>query len=113
MKKFILNILKFLAFAIPFYIIGLCVWSLIFPPFMAKNVRNNIAAYGHFFSRSRDAEKIKNPDILILGSSHAYRGFDTRVFSNAGIHAFNFGSSSQTPINTQVIFKAISKKNKT
>lgn len=105
MKKFILNILKFLAFAIPFYIIGLCIWSWLFPPFMAKNVRSNIAAYGHFFSRSRDAENIKNPDILILGSSHAYRGFDTRVFSNAGISAFNFGSSSQSPINSQVLLK--------
>ena len=75
------------------------------PPFLAKNVRSNIAAYGHFFSRSRDAENIKNPDILFLGSSHAYRGFDTRMFSQANISSFNLGSSSQSPINTQVLLK--------
>ena len=105
MKKFFINILKFAAFVIPFYIIGLCIWSWIMPPFLAKNVRSNIAAYGHFFSRSRDAENIKNPDILFLGSSHAYRGFDTRMFSQANISSFNLGSSSQSPINTQVLLK--------
>ena len=105
MKKFLTNILKFAAFVIPFYIIGLCIWSWITPPFLAKNVRSNIAAYGHFFSRSRDAENIKNPDILFLGSSHAYRGFDTRVFSQANISSFNLGSSAQSPINSQVLLK--------
>lgn len=105
MKKFIINGLKFLGFAIPFYIIGMCIWSWLTPPFLAKNVRSNIAAYGHFFSRSRDAENIKNPDILFLGSSHAYRGFDTRVFSQRQISSFNLGSSSQSPINTQTLLK--------
>ncbi|NHW60088.1 hypothetical protein HA378_33495, partial [Escherichia coli] len=38
-------------------------------------------------------------------SSHAYRGFDTRVFSKNGISSFNLGSSSQSPINTQVLLK--------
>lgn len=75
------------------------------PQFMSKNTRNRIASYGHLFSRSRDAENIKNPDILFLGSSHAYRGFDTRVFEKHGIKAFNLGSSSQSPINTQVLLK--------
>lgn len=105
MKNFILNIAKFLGFAIPFYIIGLCLWSWLTPPFLSKNVRSNIAAYGHFFSRSRDADKTHNVDLLFLGSSHAYRGFDTRVFSKAGYTSFNLGSSSQTPINTQVLLK--------
>ena len=105
MKKFLLNLLKFIAFAIPFYVITICLWSWMMPQFLAKNTRNKLASYGHLYSRAREAENIKNPDILVLGSSHAYRGFDTRVFSDAGISAFNLGSSSQSPINTQVLLK--------
>lgn len=105
MKKFLLNILKFVAFAIPMYIVLLFLWSLFMPQFMAKNVRSSIAAYGHLFSRVKETQKIKNPDILFLGSSHSYRGFDPRVFSEYGYKTFNLGSSSQSPINTQVLLK--------
>ena len=105
MKKFLLNLLKFIAFAIPFYVIAICLWSWMMPQFLAKNTRNKLASYGHLYSRAREAENIKNPDILFLGSSHAYRGFDTRVFAKHGIKAFNLGSSSQSPINTQVFLK--------
>ena len=105
MKKFLLNLLKFIAFAIPFYVIAICLWSWMTPQFLAKNTRNKLASYGHLYSRAREAENIKNPDILFLGSSHAYRGFDTRVFAKYGIKAFNLGSSSQSPINTQVFLK--------
>lgn len=105
MKKFLLNLLKFIAFAVPFYVIAICLWSWIMPQFLAKNTRNKLASYGHLYSRVRDAEKIKNPDILFLGSSHSYRGFDTRIFAKHGLKTFNLGSSSQSPINTQVLLK--------
>lgn len=105
MKKFLLTLLKFIAFAIPLYIIILFLWTLIFPQFMAKNVRSSIAAYGHLFSRVQDVKSVKNPDILFLGSSHTYRGFDTRIFTKYGYKTFNLGSSSQSPINTQVLMK--------
>lgn len=70
---------------------------------MAKNVRSCVGCYGHLFSRVKDANAIKNPDILFIGSSHSYRGFDTRLFAKHNIVAFNLGSSSQTPINSQVL----------
>ena len=73
------------------------------PPFMAKNVRNCVGCYGHLFTRVKEAKETKNPDILFLGSSHAYRGLDPRIFAEEGITSFNLGSSSQTPINTQVL----------
>lgn len=44
-----------------------------------------------------------NPEILILGSSSAYRGFDPRVFAARGYRSFNLGSSSQTPIQSEVL----------
>ena len=63
MKKFLLNLLKFIAFAIPFYVITICLWSWMMPQFLAKNTRNKLASYGHLYSRAREAENIKNPDI--------------------------------------------------
>ncbi|WP_018674753.1 hypothetical protein [Riemerella columbina] len=103
MKNFIKNIILFTCYILLFYIIVTPLWCFVMPNFMAKNVRNCVGCYGHLFSRVRDAEKVKNPDILFLGSSHAYRGFDTRVFSKHGITSFNLGSSAQTPINTKVL----------
>lgn len=73
------------------------------PDFMAKNVRNCIGCYGHLNTRVKEIPNYKNVDLLILGSSHAYRGFDTRVFEKHGLTAFNLGSSSQSPIQTNVL----------
>ena len=49
--------------------------------------------------------KIKNVDVLFLGSSHAYRGFDPRIFRKRGYSSFNLGSSAQTPSQTKVWLK--------
>lgn len=38
-------------------------------------------------------------DAVVLGSSHAYRGYDPRVFRERGYRMFNLGSSAQTPMN--------------
>lgn len=103
MKDFIKNTILFVLFAGVFYLVALPVWSYVMPPFMAKNVRSCVGCYGHLFTRVREAEATKNPDILFLGSSHAYRGFDPRVFEKEGISVFNLGSSSQSPLNTKVL----------
>ena len=103
MKNFIKNTSLFVVFAGIFYIIVLPIWSYILPPFMAKNVRSCVGCYGYLFSRVKDIEHVKNPDILFLGSSHAYRGLDPRIFKEYGISSFNLGSSAQTPINTKVL----------
>jgi hypothetical protein len=55
------------------------------------------------YSRIAEAKSKKNVDILFLGSSHAYRGFDTRLFAKNGLETFNLGSSAQTPIQTKVL----------
>ncbi|MFN3020031.1 hypothetical protein ACK1KB_03455 [Chryseobacterium sp. TY3] len=103
MTKFLINIGLFAVFTILFYIIVMPLWSTVMPPFMAKNVRSCMGCYGHTFTRMKDAAKTKNVDVLIVGSSHAYRGIDPRIFEKEGITAFNLGSSSQTPINTKVL----------
>lgn len=56
-------------------------------------------------SRMNDLETFQDVDVLFLGSSHAYRGFDPRIFAQHGIKSFNLGSSSQTPIQTEILVK--------
>jgi hypothetical protein len=56
-------------------------------------------------SRLSEVKKYGKVDILFLGSSHAYRGFDTRVFLENGYKSFNLGSSAQTPAQTKVLLK--------
>ena len=57
------------------------------------------------YLRKIDADTTINIDVLVLGSSHAYRGFDPRIFKKAGIKLFNFGSSGQTPLQSEFLLK--------
>lgn len=68
-----------------------------------KNMSYRIASAGHSFSRLQDVQNQSEVDILFLGSSHTYRGFDTRVFEQAGYSSFNLGSTAQTPIQTKAL----------
>jgi hypothetical protein len=105
MKKFIIEIFKFTLFAIIFYIITLLIWESIKYPFLKPNLYCNKGSYGNTFTRLKEAKKINTVDVLILGSSHAYRGFDTRIFNKNNISSFNLGTSSQTPIQTLALLK--------
>jgi hypothetical protein len=60
---------------------------------------------GHTYSRLAEVKTIENVDVLIIGSSHALRGVDTRVFQRHGVEAFNLGTNSQTPIQTKLLLK--------
>ncbi len=103
MKKFILNIFRFTVFAISFYLIALFIWGRYAPRMLKSNINYNIGFYGYLYSRLSEVKNQKDLDILFLGSSHAYRGFDTRIFSKYKYKTFNLGSSSQTPIQTKVL----------
>ena len=60
---------------------------------------------GHTLQRFREIEKTGNVDIVFLGFSHVYRGFDPRIFLKHGLTSFNMGSSSQTPLNSYFLLK--------
>jgi hypothetical protein len=60
---------------------------------------------GHMYTRLNEIVNYSNVDVLFIGSSHAYRGFDTRLFSKAGISSFNLGSSSQAPVQSCVLLQ--------
>ncbi|NVK53911.1 MAG: hypothetical protein HWD85_13330 [Flavobacteriaceae bacterium] len=68
-----------------------------------KRIKENKNGYGFLANRIKEAEETENVDILILGSSLAYRVIDTRSFDSLGLKAFNLGSSSQTPLQTEFL----------
>jgi len=78
-----------------------------------SNVKNYTGDWGHSAKRFQEAENTKNVDILFIGSSHTYRGFDPRVFNKNGIKILNLGSSSQSPYNSYFILKIYLEKIKT
>ncbi|MFZ4784479.1 MAG: hypothetical protein ACOYLH_03315 [Flavobacteriales bacterium] len=94
--------LFFLAF-IPFYILMCIVWGEIIPPAMSGNLKYKRGGHGHTLARTHEAKSIAHPDMLFLGSSHCFRGFDPRIFAEAGYRIFNFGSNTQTPRQTEVL----------
>lgn len=48
----------------------------------------------------------KNIDVLFLGSSHAYRSFDPRIFDQRlCVNSFNLGTSGQNPVISYFLYK--------
>lgn len=104
-KRFIKTIFAFIPFAIIIYVIMLCAWGDIAPYFLKKNLTYRIGSNGHLFTRLKEVKTVKDVDVLVLGSSHAYREFDPRIFNAAGLKTFNLGSSAQTPMQTKILLE--------
>ena len=102
MKKFISRL------ALTLVIIGVAYFFAL-PVFylgpVKGNLKHNKGGTGHMYSRLNEAETALDKDILFLGSSHAYRGFDTELFEAQGFSSFNLGSSGQTPDVTNLLLK--------
>lgn len=105
MNTFIRTLITFIFFTTLFYLASILVWGISAPSILKPNINYKIGAYGYMFTRLKDIKTTKNIDILFLGSSHTYRGFDTRIFKKHGFNTFNLGSSAQTPIQTTVLLK--------
>jgi hypothetical protein len=106
MKGFIRSALLFMLFSLVFYVFALFLGDILLPTGLKPNVYYEKGSSGHMFSRIQELKKTGDVDILVLGSSHAYRGFDPRIFRNElskDLKFFNLGSSSQTPIQTEVL----------
>ena len=105
MEKFIKSILLFTPFSIVMYILLIILWGDYAPNFLKKNLNYEVGSYGHMYSRLQEIKDVKDVDILFLGSSHTYRGFDPRVFKQYGLNTFNLGSSAQSHIQTEILLK--------
>lgn len=108
MNQFLKLVSKISIITFCIYIGAVCVFGYAYPKFYHKTHRNipyRPSSYGHLKSRIADIPNFQNVDILVIGSSHAYRGFDPRIFEKHGLTLFNLGSSSQTPRQSYFLLK--------
>jgi hypothetical protein len=105
MKAFLRHIALFCLVFIPFYIIACTIWGELIPPNFSGNLKYKRGGHGHTQLRAQESYQVKNPDILLFGSSHCFRGFDPRLFAEQGITIFNWGSTSQTPTQTMMLME--------
>src|SRR5690606_20440173 len=105
MYRFIKNIVLFVFFSAGIYLLLLILFGELFPPQITKNLSYENVRAGHLQTRLGEADTTTHVDILVLGSSHAYRGYDPRIFQERGYRIFNLGSSAQTFLQTEVLMK--------
>lgn len=107
----IINLIKRILIFSVFLIIGYTLLLFLFGSVLKpKHLPNLVYKVGHNYLRLQEVRQTSNVDLLFLGSSHAYRGFDTRIFRASNYKAFNLGSSSQTPIQTLILIDRYLKK---
>lgn len=106
MKSFIKSVLLFSVFASLFYGFAILVMGRILPYRFHGNLltENKILSNDLSEKRFDQVGKSDSVSLAILGSSHAYRGYDVRLFNSLGFKSYNLGSSSQTPISTEFIY---------
>ena len=102
MKRFLVNILHFSLVAIVGYMLLLFLFGDLG---WVRTANSTLGNTGHLNSRIKDIPNYHDIDVLFLGSSHCYRTFDTRFYSQHGYKCFNLGSSNQTPMQTLVLLK--------
>ncbi len=105
MKQFLRNIILFTAITLVGYSLLIFLAGFLPVPLGLKpNLKYFVGSNGHLFSRIQDLKhRDEGADLLVVGSSHVYRGFDPRNFP--GVSMFNLGSSSQTPIQSRVLLE--------
>jgi len=103
MKKFLISLTVFTIFTSVVYIIGIVCFGRYAPKAVRLNLQDVMGGVGYSYTRFQEAELGSDVDVLVLGSSHAYRGYDPRIFYEANLKMFNLGSSSQTPVQTEYL----------
>lgn len=90
-----------------FWISILHVYDFYIGSYSFRNLNPNInyKLGGNTYNRLKEVKSVSNVQLLFLGSSHSYRGFDTRIFKENGVNTFNLGTTAQSPIQTQLLLK--------
>ncbi|MBL7939756.1 MAG: hypothetical protein JNL43_10385 [Flavobacteriales bacterium] len=100
--------LRFLAIAMLLY--GSVFFALCHVHFQQEPLAFRSAPYYHYkggisWRKFREFDPRQHWDVIVVGSSHAYRGYDPRVFAEQGIRSFNLGSSAQSTTNTAILLE--------
>jgi len=106
--KILANSIWFILFSGMFYFVCLYASNSVY--FAGKRIVVYMNPYmpligGQEALMTRSAMTSESVDVLVVGSSHAYRGYDPRVFLRYGFKLFNAGSSSQNPLVSQVLLE--------
>lgn len=108
--KLIKQLIHFIFLSFIFLSFTIFIYSLLPSKYLNSNIKNTTGGYGASLMRSNDVISCGEVDVLFIGSSHCYRGFDTRIFNDFDISSFNLGSSSQTPLNSFYLLKEFGPK---
>ena len=108
MKLIVRNSLKVLLAAFAIYVAVIFIFSNVqlidrrMSSFFIPNMQRN---GGQEMQMMRDltSNQVKY-DAIVLGSSHAYRGYDPRIFEQAGVSVFNAGTSAQNAKGSLVLY---------
>jgi hypothetical protein len=103
---FLLRVLGFGLFTAALYPGLLALFSFALPNAYTPNVRYPLNSYGHQRTRMQELAQQPPVDIVFLGSSHAYRGFDPRIWQRHGYMSYNLGSSAQSLLQTELVVAA-------
>ena len=74
-------------------------------PLIYRTTQGNVFEGGLSYVKFRDFNKNDKYDVIVLGSSHAYRGYDPAIFDAYGYKMYNLGSSSQSILTSYVVAK--------
>jgi len=105
MRRFLKQLALFALACVLLYPLVVVACSIILPLSFVKNVKHPLGGNGHMRTRLAELKGHGPVDVLFLGSSHTYRGFDPRVWEARGYSSFNLGSSSQSPVQTELLVK--------
>lgn len=105
MKKFLKSLIIFACFTSAVYALSIVLFGYFVPLSLRSNLPFHLGGIGYSYTRFNEAAGYQHADVLILGSSHAYRGYDPRLFSKQNWSMFNLGSSAQTPKQTAYVLK--------
>ncbi|MFN3874550.1 MAG: hypothetical protein ACK4L7_01395 [Flavobacteriales bacterium] len=96
--SFLLRALGFGGCAAALYPALISIAGFMLPAELTPNLKYPLNGYGHMRTRLIEAKGRDPVQIVFIGNSHVYRGFDTRVWARHGYTAFNLGSSAQSPM---------------
>ena len=100
MKVFIKLLFYFSFFTSIIYIFLLLIVSFLnLPQTLTPNLIKRDLTTNTFI----DIQKVKEIDILLIGSSHAYRSFDVRLLKKSGYKVFILGTTSQSPLDSKLL----------
>ena len=107
---------KFLIFTGAAFLIYITIFGVLFfvrsynIPMIFRTSQGNIFRGGYTYITFRQFDRNAKYDIILLGSSHAYRGYDPAIFREHGYNMFNLGTNSQTNLYLILLRKIILKK---